>query len=173
MIDYLKKILLLLLGICLIVCCCSCQSNADVATQNEVISNDGYSRYQNGIFGFSVDFPSTWICESEPYRYSTEQAEGDPDSSVKIYIDSQRENHIVITGSHGKTTDSFVRQSDFIKTDIDEKRILYVKEIDGIFNAQFFLKGNDYITAYIKMDSKTYAECEEDIINVLKSICLE
>ena len=64
-------------------------------------NKDGYSCYKDGIFGFSVEFPTIWSCESSAYRTSTETENGSPDSDVYIYIDGRKENYIIVYGQHG------------------------------------------------------------------------
>lgn len=172
MVERVKKSLILLIGICVTIYCSACQSSSNIVEQslNEGGLKYGYSRYQDGIFGFSVDFPVTWTCESEPYSYGTEVVNGDPDSGIWIYIDNQKENYIRISEYAGKITSSYAVQSNFTKTSIDENRVLYIKESGEIFEAQFFLKGHDHMIARIRMETKLYKKHEEEIINLLKSI---
>ena len=133
----------------------ACQSNEEAAIQqqNATAFTEGYSQYQDGIFGFSVEFPATWFCESEPYYYATEDAEGSPDSGVKIYIDRQKEDYIRVYGQHGQITTNFVVQSNYKKTDLDENRQLYVSETDDFYTAQLFFKDNKHISATINTRS--------------------
>ena len=91
-----KRKLILIVGLCLVMSCCSCGAIDDAAAskQEEYVLEEGYSRYQDGVFGYSVDFPVTWICESQAYWYASEEYEGSPDSVVMIYINSQKEDYI-------------------------------------------------------------------------------
>lgn len=168
----LKRTIVLLVGMCLMMSLGACQSNRDAATQqqNETTFREGYSRYQNGIFGFSVEFPATWFCESEPYYYATKGAESSPDSGVKIYIDSQKEDYIRVYGQHGQITTNFVVQSNYKKTDLDENRELYVSETGDFYTAQLFFKDNKHISATINMSANVYKEHEDEIMSLLKSI---
>ena len=167
-----KRTILFLTGICLMMSCSACQSSVDVVTrnQNEFALIEGYSRYQNGVFGFSVDFPSTWICESEPYYYATEQTEASPDAGVLIYIDSQKEDCIRVYGQNGAISTDYVVRSNYKKIDVDESCDLYVLETDGYYTAQVFFKDNKHISVTINMSAKAYKEHEEKIMNLLKSI---
>lgn len=141
--------------------------------EDENILKEGYSRYQNGVFGYSVDFPVTWICETEPFRYGTIEANGDPDSGVRIYPDDNKENFIRVYGQSGQITTGFVVQSGWKKTDFDENYKLYVSETDDFYKAQLFFKDNKHISASINMETNVYKEHEEEIMNVLKSITWE
>ena len=168
----LKRTIVLLVGMCLMMSLGACQSNGDAATQqqNETVWKEGYSRYQDGIFGFSVEFPSTWFCESMPYYYGTEESEASPDSVVRIYIDRQKEDYIRVYGQNGQITTNFVVQSNYEKIVLDENRELYVSVTDDFYTAQLFFKDNKHISATINMSSEVYKEHEEEIMSLLESI---
>ena len=167
-----KRKLILIVGLCLVMCCCSCGANDDGAAskQEEYVLEEGYSRYQDGVFGYSVDFPVTWICESQAYWYASEEYEGSPDSVVMIYINSQKEDYIRVYGQHGTITTNFVVQSGYKKTELDENRELYTLESDEFFAAQLFFKDNKHLSATISMNVEVYKEHEEEIMELLKSI---
>ena len=168
-----KKTVTSIVLLYLVMCCCSCQAIDDAAAlkQEEYVLEDGYSRYQNGVFGYSVDFPATWICESEAYWYATDEYEGSPDSGVMIYINSSKEDYIRVYGQNGSITTDFVVQSNYKKIDLDDNRELYALESDEFFIAQLFFKDNKNISATISMNVQVYNEHEEEIMKLLESIC--
>lgn len=168
-----KKALILLTGILVVLFLTSCNTNENQIIENNQIENNfekGYSTYTDGIFGFSVTFPSTWASETLSYRYGSEKENASPDSGVSIYIDGNKENFIYVYETYGKQTDKYVIESGYKKTDIDKNFVLYEKENGDIIEAQVFLNENDHIYADIKMDLKTYNLYKSEIIKLLQSI---
>ena len=166
-----KKLLCILIIFILVLTSCNIKEN-QITEDNQIENNfeKGYSTYTDGIFGFSVAFPSTWASETSAYRYGSEKENASPDSGIYIYIDGNKENYIYIYGTYGKQTDKFVLESGYKKTDIDESLVIYTKETQNITEAQVFLKDNAHISANIKMDKETYKSNKTEIFKLLKSI---
>lgn len=168
-----KKKLILLIGILVVLFLTSCTINENQITEDNQIENNfekGYSTYTDGIFGFSVTFPSTWASETYAYIYGSENENPSPDSGINIYIDGNKENFIYVYETYGKQTDKFVKDSGYKKEDIDKNIVLYEKENGDIIEVQAFINENDHISANIKMDIKTYNLYKSEIIKLLKSI---
>ena len=168
-----KKVLILLAVIFSLALLSSCYTDKNYMAEDTQIKNTfekGYSTYTDGIFGFSVTFPSTWASETFAYRYCSENETPSPDSGINIYIDGNKENYIYVYETYGKQTDKFVRDSGYKKEDIDNNIVLYEKENGDIIEAQAFINENDHISANIKMDIKTYNLYKSENIKLLKSI---
>ena len=167
-----KTVLSVCMLIIFILVLTSCNIKENQIENNQIENNfeKGYSAYTDGIFGFSVAFPSTWASETSAYRYGSEKENASPDSGIYIYIDGNKENYIYVYGTYGKQTDKFVDENGYEKTDVNENLLLYTKENGNIVESQIFLKDNAHISANIKMNLELFESNKSKIFRMLKSI---
>jgi len=170
--SFCKKIIIFI-TIVFMVSCTSCSEKQEIMEKFSPPNNEiekGYSQYIDGMFGFCVTFPVVWASETLSYRYASEEHNASPDCGINFYIDNNKANYIYVYGNHGKITTRYVEESNYEKTAIDDKGVLYTKKFEDVIEAQFFLNENSHISAQINMNYDLYMSSKNEIYKMLKSI---
>ena len=163
---------LILIPLLLAACQESLPSEPIDAIQTNQAFQKGYSHYTDGIFGFSVTFPTTWSSTTSKYREATEQENSSPDSDIYIFIDGKEENMIRIYGQHGQIAilDKETYEATEFHTDSGLQGILYQKTMDSKKDCHLLFSENKHLAASIRMGCTVFNENKEKILDVLRSI---
>ena len=128
--------------------------------------------YYNERFNFSVDYPAAWKSQSDNCA-ETDTVDGDPQSGIHIYIESDKSNWIYVYGQNGHigippqglesekfSTDQGVR-GDIMYSWSKGNVTIYLVLSDGFYGAS------------INTSGKAFVKNKQYILGILKSIKLD